>query len=174
MDQNTLSAAERFKVQYTEEGIYRSIVCQIWTPKVVFENTEYRDGLVNDGRATGLILRLNYLDKTKHWVQFPFFCRNSSVTIASDELVDNAFLSSGAENPITLQRAYKGILSFNHFGSWDSVQLTSSATLNCPGILLTHSIATSTSLSRAILKTLSILVGFCIDVGSSFFVNEGK
>ena len=63
---------------------------KIWTPKIIFSNTEKMDGLINDERAhASVIAKGNY-------------------AIASEASVDNAFLYKGLENPITLTRAYKG------------------------------------------------------------------
>ena len=62
----------------------------MWTPKVVFVNTELRDGLLRDEKATATI------------------ALRGGVTLASDDVMDNTFLSKGSQNPITLQRAYKG------------------------------------------------------------------
>lgn len=76
-EQNTLSQAE---------------VEQLWTPLVVFANTEERDGVVKDARASAIIMKLG------------------EATVAAGDHIDNTFLSSGAENPITLQRTYKGNL----------------------------------------------------------------
>ena len=49
--------------------------------------------VVKDGKATATIFR------------------KGAVTLAADNVMDNTFLSEGAENPITLQRAYKGRMS---------------------------------------------------------------
>ena len=49
--------------------------------------------MVKDDKATATILR------------------KGAVTLAADNVMDNTFLSEGAKNPITLQRAYKGKLS---------------------------------------------------------------
>ena len=85
---NTMSKAERQKVVPCPQHP------QMWTPRVVFSNTEERDGLVKDDKATATIKR------------------SGSVTIAPDTVLDNTFISEGRENPITLERAYKGKLSF--------------------------------------------------------------
>ena len=61
-EQNILSAAERSQVR---KHIWWCILAnlwdwhflQIWTPKIVFVNTEKRDGLLNDQRATASISR---------------------------------------------------------------------------------------------------------------------
>ena len=94
-----------------------------------------------------------------------FVPRNGPVTIASDDLIDNAFLSTGAENPISLERAYKGLFPVFSLdpNQMISTQLTSSATLSLPGTLLTPSIATSISLWRAIPGTLSTWVRFVMN-----------
>ena len=106
-EQNTLSQAE---------------VDQLWTPQVIFANTEERTGVVKDARASAVIRRLG------------------EAKVAGGDHIDNTFLSEGAENPITLQRTYKGKLSgaFVSLSSSQSFQLTSFASLNCPGIRLTH------------------------------------
>ena len=64
---------------------------QLWVPRVVFANTEEREGLVRDDKETATIDKIG------------------DVTLATEENVDNAFLSKGSENPITLKRTYKGL-----------------------------------------------------------------
>ena len=62
---------------------------RIWTPNIIFFNTEKMDGLKSDERAhASLLVRGNY-------------------TLASDDKLHNAFLYEGSENPISLNRAYK-------------------------------------------------------------------
>ena len=73
---NTLSEEERNK---------------IWTPKLIFTNTEKRDGLKRDDQAHATMLN------------------NGKFVMAEDDSLDNAFVYKGSENPITLSRAYKGI-----------------------------------------------------------------
>ena len=65
---------------------------QLWTPQVIFANTEERTGVVKDARASAVIRRLG------------------EAKVAGGDHIDNTFLSDGAENPITLQRTYKGKL----------------------------------------------------------------
>ena len=74
-EQNTLSQAE---------------VEQLWTPLVVFANTEERTGVVKDARASAIIKKVG------------------DAKVADGDHIDNTFLSTGADNPITLQRTYKG------------------------------------------------------------------
>ena len=64
---------------------------KIWTPKVIFSNTEKRDGLKKDAQAYATLLN------------------NRNFVMAGADSLDNAFLYKGSENPITLSRAYKGI-----------------------------------------------------------------
>ena len=63
---------------------------QLWVPRLVFANTEEREELVRDSKETATIAKLG------------------SVTLATDDNIDNALLSKGSENPITLKRTYKG------------------------------------------------------------------
>ena len=62
----------------------------IWTPKVVFTNTEKRDGLKKDDKAHATVA--NY----------------GKFVMATDDIIDNTQIFQGTENPITLSRAYKG------------------------------------------------------------------
>ena len=62
----------------------------IWTPKVVFTNTEKRDGLKKDAKAHATVA--NY----------------GKFVTATDDIIDNTQIFQGTENPITLSRAYKG------------------------------------------------------------------
>ena len=64
----------------------------IWTPKVIFTNTEERDGLKKDAKAHATVA--NY----------------GKFVMAADDSVDNTQIFKGTENPITLSRAYKGNL----------------------------------------------------------------
>ena len=65
---------------------------QIWTPNLIFENTEKRDRLKTDNEAGASVIQLG------------------NFVMAGDETLDNTFVYSGSENPITLARAYKSIL----------------------------------------------------------------
>ena len=62
----------------------------IWTPKVVFTNTEKRDGLKKDAKAHATVA--NY----------------GKFVMATDDIIENTQIFQGTENPITLSRAYKG------------------------------------------------------------------
>ena len=63
----------------------------IWTPKIIFANTEKRDALKRDGRAFATVVS------------------NGQFVMASDDILDNAFIYKGTENPINLSRGYKGM-----------------------------------------------------------------
>ena len=83
----------------------------VWTPQIIFSNTEKMDGLKNDERAHATILD------------------NGNFLIASDDSLDNTFLYKGSENPITLTRAYKGKVNIQNIKNTFYVKLTSFATL---------------------------------------------
>ena len=63
---------------------------QLWLPRLLFANTEQREGLVRDDRASATVNKM------------------ADVTLASDDRIDNTYVSTGADNPITLKRTYKG------------------------------------------------------------------
>ena len=62
----------------------------IWTPKVIFVNTENRDGLQIDDKAQATVA--NY----------------GNFVLATDDVIDNTQIFKGSENPVTLSRSYKG------------------------------------------------------------------
>ena len=61
----------------------------IWTPRIIFRNTELRDGVKNDEKSSVTIARLGDFE------------------VAKDDTLDNTVIFEGSENPITLARAYK-------------------------------------------------------------------
>ena len=63
-----------------------------------YSSVSERDGLKMDAKASATILR------------------QGPVSLAGDTVLDNTYLSTGQENPLTLRRAYKGGL-----GGWKSV-----------------------------------------------------
>lgn len=64
----------------------------IWTPLIVFTNTELRDRVKNDKKASVTIKRLG------------------KFVAANDDTLDNTVIYEGSENPITLSRSYKSKL----------------------------------------------------------------
>ena len=78
------------KSSQEQNTLSKSEIEQLWTPQVIFANTEERTGVVKDTRASAMIRRLG------------------EAKAAGADHIDNTFVSIGADNPITLQRAYKG------------------------------------------------------------------
>ena len=61
----------------------------IWTPRLIFKNTELRDGVKIDQKSS---------------VTIDIF---GDFEVAEDDTLDNTVIYKGSENPITLARAYK-------------------------------------------------------------------
>ena len=61
----------------------------IWTPRIIFKNTELRDGVKIDQKSS---------------VTIDIF---GDFEVAEDDTLDNTVIYKGSENPITLARAYK-------------------------------------------------------------------
>ena len=61
----------------------------LWIPRVIFENTELRNGIINDDKSSVTIDSLGDFE------------------VAKDDTLDNTMIFKGGENPITLARAYK-------------------------------------------------------------------
>ena len=61
----------------------------IWIPRVIFENTELRNGIINDEKSSITIESVG------------------DFQVAKDDTLDNTMIFKGSENPVTLARAYK-------------------------------------------------------------------
>ena len=79
--QNTLSEKEK---------------SNIWTPRIIFLNTDSRDGLIRDEKAQATVTS------------------NGSFLLAGDHSLDNTFLFEGSENFLQLTRTYKGKIYVDH------------------------------------------------------------
>ena len=62
----------------------------LWTPRIIFLNTDTRDGLIRDEKAQATVTS------------------NGIFILASDHTLDNTLRFKGSENFLQLTRTYKG------------------------------------------------------------------
>ena len=77
------------KMESTLNSMSSEEKAAIWTPRIIFKNTELRDGVKNDEKSSVTI------------------DRHGDFEVAKDDTLDNTIIFKGSQNPITLARAYK-------------------------------------------------------------------